>query len=289
MAQALKDYLVEHYQFTPSAKGFSYHETRLNNSFKDYVSGVTQISVNKHVRECKERNESNGTIRKDLEILKASLNHEERARRLIYVPKFKMPPPPPSRSKSLTEGQIGQIAAIAKSQHIKDFTWLMWDTGQRPGAIEQLKWFAVDFKMRIINFDLVERAGKIVEREQSNKRVRPIPMSDRVYDILKRLYKKKTTEFVLEYLDPITKRIKPAGCVKKAFERACDDADVDASRYTIRHAFANRDMDEITRMQFMGHTKVKTSREHYIKTNIPKMREVFKRPKNSPKQKDTKW
>lgn len=281
IAQALKDYFVEHGQYKATGSKMAYHEGRINAAFPGFISTITKARIEKYVRDRQGVGESNGTIRKDLEHLKASINHEIGEGRLLYGPKIKMPPPPPARSGSLSDAQIDLIAKAAKSQHIKDFTYLAFDTGQRPGAIENLKWFQVDFKTKIINFDLIERAGRIVEREQSNKRVRPVPMSDRVLRILKRLFKVKKTEYVLEYYDIIRKEVRPAGCVKKAFNRACDDAGVEASRYTIRHAFANRDMDETTRSQFMGHTNQKTTRENYIKVNIPKMREALKKVKKS--------
>lgn len=278
VAQALTDYYHEHLQYKPSAKHGLYHEKRLNMHFKGYfVSQVTQAGINAYVRTCEARKESNGTIRKDLEHLKAALNHEIREQRLVYAPKFKMPPPPPARGKNLTSKQIDRIKAACVSDHVQNFVILMMDTGQRPGMIEQLRWFQVDFKKKIIHFDLNGRA-------QSNKKVRPVPMSNEVYILLKKLFKAKKTEYVLEYLDTRDGKVKPSGCVKKAFARACERAGVDASRYTLRHTFANMyDMDEKTRSDFMGHTNQKTTREHYIKTNMGKMRTAINKAKRGKK------
>lgn len=278
IAQALRDYHQEHAKHTATGKHAKYHEARLNAFFGDRAVGdITQGKINEYIRERQAAKESNGTIRRDLEILKAALNHEERERRLIYVPKFKMPPAPTPRGKTLTGAEIKRIKSSCKSEHVKNFITLMLETGQRPGAIEQLKWFQVDFKQKIIGFDMTGR-------QQTNKRVRPVPMSDEVLVLLKKLYRTKTTEYVLEFKDAITGEIRKAGCVKKAFQRACEDAGVESYRYALRKTFANRDMDEIVRMHFMGHTTVKTSREHYIKVNIPKMREALNSPKTAQKK-----
>lgn len=279
IAQALKDYYNEHALHTATAKHMQYHEKRLLAHFGERMVGdITQGKINDYIRTRQAAGESNGTVRRDLEVLKAALNHEEREKRLTYAPKFKMPEAPAPRGRTLTDKEAKTLKAACKSEHVKNFIILMLETGQRPGAIEQLMWHQVDFKQQIIHFD---RTGK----RQTNKRVRAVPMSEEVIVLLRRLFKAKKTLYVLEYLDPITKTIKPAGCVKKAFQRACEAAGIDAYRYALRKTFANRDMDELTRMAFMGHTTVKTSREHYIMTNIPKMREALKKPKNSPRRK----
>lgn len=278
LAQALRDYHHEHLQYKPSAKHGQYHEKRLNQSFSGYFVGqLTQAGINTHVRACEAREESNGTIRKDLEHLKAALNHEVREQRLIYAPKFKMPPPPAARGKNLSAKEIKAIKAACVSDHVRNFVILMMDTGQRPGMIEELRWFQVDFKNKVIHFDL---NGK----KESNKKVRPVPMSYEVSVLLKRLFKMKQTEYVLEYLDTRDGQIKKAGNIKKAFGRACERAGVDASRYTLRHTFANiHDLDDKIRSDFMGHTNQKTTREHYIKVNLPKMRDAINKAKKGKK------
>lgn len=271
VAQALADYDKEHYQYSATAKGFSYHEKRLREHFKGFVGNITQGSVNAYIRECQARGESNGTIRKDLEILKAALNHEVREQRLIYAPRFKLPPPPPPRDKILSSDEINRLLEACQSDHLKHFVEIMRHTGQRPGAVEQLKWFQVDFDDRIIHFD---RTGK----QQTNKRVRPVAMSHALYVLLKKLFKKKKTEYVLEYTDIITGEVRPAGCVKKGFKAACKRAGIEGSRYTIRHTVLDRinDVaDEKTASDIGGHTNTRTTRRNYIKSKMGKQREVL--------------
>lgn len=267
IAQALTDYNQEHIQFTASKKNVEYYETTLNSFFgRMMVSDITQGKINQFCRE--HEGKSNGTIRRFLEHLQGALNWAEREQRLLYVPKFKKPPAPAPREKILSFSQVEQIKAAAKSSHVRLFIDIMMETGQRPGAVESLTWKQVDFEAGHIAFD---RTGRRV----TNKRVRPVAISDRLREILLAARKEAKTGFVLEYMG------EPAGKVRKAFERACKDAGVQASRYTLRHTFFN-DMDsagadEKTYSDIGGHTNIKTTRHHYLKTNMHKQKEALDR------------
>jgi len=272
-AQALKDYWNEHAQYTASSKHFAYHETRLNRDLEaPFVGQITQGTTNAYIRKCQARGESNGTIRRDLETLKAALNHEVREQRLIYAPKFKMPPQPPARDRVLSEDEIKRLKEACKTPHVLQFIEIMLHTGQRPGAVENLTWFQVDFENRIIHFD---RNGK----QQSNKRARPVAMNQALYVLLKKLHKEKTTSHVLEYDDIITGKRRHAGNVKKAFERACKHAKLEnVSPYSLRHTVLDRlnDVaDEKTASDVGGHTNTRTTRRNYIKSKMPKQREAM--------------
>jgi len=296
IAVAIKDYYEEHIKFTASKKNAPYYESHIHDFWgASTVADITQGKIDKFTRERQQKGMSNGTIRRIIEHMQGALNHAERERRLTYVPKFKKPEPPEPRDEIITPKQILNLIDAAKSQHIKDFIVLMLETNQRPGAIENLKWFQIDFEMRIINFDRIKKP-------KSNKRVRPVAMSDVAYSVLKRLFKIKQTEFVLEYTPINTAKAIPAGCVRKAFERACIDAGLRSetgggvSRYTLRHTaldwldeagVSDKDTADIA-----GHTNTKTTRRHYIKTKIHRQRTMLNRAsklrKNSASAKKSK-
>lgn len=269
VAQALTDYNQEHIQFTASKKNVGYYENNLLAFFgRMFVSDITQGKINQFVREHEEKGMSNGTIRRFLEHLQGALNWAEREQRLLYVPKFKKPPAPAPRDNVLSFAQVKKLKAAAVSPHIALFIDLMLETGQRPAAIERLKWEQVDFKAGIINFD---RTGRRI----TNKRVRPVAMSTNAQAILSAAKRKAKTAFVLEYDG------KPAGCVRKAFERACTKAGIEASRYTLRHTFFNdmdtAGVDEKINSDIGGHTNTKTTRHHYLKTNMQKQKAALDR------------
>ncbi len=264
VAQALTDYYQEHAQHVASAERAEYCEARLMPFFGNrFVAHVTPALVNQYVRECQERKESNGTIRRDLEHLRAALNHEVHEQRLIYAPKFKLPAAPEPRERILTKSETKRLLKECKTPHLKAFVQIMLHTGQRPGAVENLTWFQVDFKERIIHFERNARSN--------NKRARPIPINQELMIVLKALHKKKQTGHVLEF------REEPAGNVKKSFARAVDRAKLlGVSRYTLRHTVINNlddlNVDDKTIADLVGHTNVKTTRRHYIKSKMPKQR-----------------
>lgn len=266
IAQALDDYYNEHAKYIATAKHAKYHEARLKGFFgMQFVSHITQGKINEYVRDRQSAGESNGTIRRDLEHLSAAINHEVREQRLIYAPKFKKPPAPLPREKTLSEEEkTGLIEQCKQTPHLYYFVRIMLETGQRPSAVENLKWVHVNFDKRIIRFDLTSK--------HQNKMARPVPMSNELYAMLESMYGEKTTEWVLEY------KGKHCGNVKKSFARACKDAGIEASRYTLRHTFgtekylqghSDKDISDI-----MGHTTAKTTAKHYIKTDMDRLRLV---------------
>lgn len=277
MAQVLKDYYQEHAQYVISSERAEYCEARLMPFYGNrFVAHVTPSLVKDYVRQCQARGESNGTIRRDLEHLRAALNHEVSEQRLLYAPKIKLPSAPEPRSRYLTKDEVDSLLSKCTTPHIKSFIEIMLATGQRPGAVENLTWFQVDFDNRIIHF---ERDGK----QKTNKRVRPVPMSDELFDILARLHKTKGTEYVLEFVQENkkkgTRKVRWAGCVKKAFKKACKDAGLtDVSRYTLRHTFGTQKyMDghhEKDIGDIMGHTSAATTSKHYIKIDMERLRKV---------------
>lgn len=281
IAHALKSYYDEHIQHTASKDNAVYYEKKLNNFFGlQYVSDITQGKINNYVREWEAKGVSNGTIRRDLEHLQGALNHAVREQRLLYAPQFKKPTAPAPRDRILTNMEVNKLKKACKSPHVKAFVEIMLETGQRPGAVENLTWFQVDLKEGIIHFD---RTGK----KQTNKRSRPVPISDKLYPILNRLNKAKETGFVLEY------KGEPARCVRKAFERACLKAGLkDVSRYTLRHTYVNglfdRGVDDKTISDIAGHTNIRTTRHHYIKTSMDRLRDAVNKGKSAQKQRKNK-
>lgn len=278
VAQALKDYYEEAAQFVASAVNARSHESRLNKHFMGYfVAQLTPAKIKEYVRTCDAEERSSGTTRREIAHLQAALNHEVAEQRMTYAPKLYMPEPPAPRERTVKPAEIKRLRKeCAQTPHLLAFLEIMMETGQRPGAVERLTWFQVDFKKREINF---HRA----QRKNSKKRARIIPMSVYLYGLLKRMEKtKRDTGYVLEYV--ITRKdgsqsVKPAGCVRKAFERACGRAKIKGvSRYTLRHTYGDTldraGVDDRTISEIMGHTSVLTTRKHYLKTNMDRMREA---------------
>jgi len=265
IAQALRDYYEEKAQFSATKTNAKHHETRLINFFGNrFVSQITRSIIEKYIRECREAKRSDGTTRRELAQLNAALNHAQAEGRLTIVPKFKMPPAPPPRERVLDAVEVQKLLDACTTTHIRNFVILMLNTGQRPSAVENLKWQQVDFEKGILHF---ERDGKT----QTNKRVRPLPMNEEITELLTKLKAEAQTDYVLEY------KGNHAGCVKQAFARACEKAGLEnVSRYTLRHTYGNylymQGVHEKTIADLMGHTSAKTTSKHYIKSNMDILR-----------------
>jgi len=265
VSEILTLYYEEHAQYLKSAKQAKNHERTMLSAFGDYFVGqMKQKYVSDFIRASNDMGRSSGTVRRELAHLNAAFNYSVREGRLLYAPKFKMPPPPPPRDRVLNTTEIEQLFIACTTEHVHSFVTLMLNTGQRPGAIEGLKWEQVDFENRIIRFD---KDGK----QQSKKLARPVPMNEIVFDLLTSLYAKAVTDYVLEY------KGQPAGCVKRAFSKACIKAGLKGvSRYTLRHTYGTylytQGVSEKVIADMMGHTSAKTTSQHYIKHDMDRLR-----------------
>lgn len=277
LAQASKDYWEDHGRHAIGAASEEFVYDRVNRSklIHLYASQLTQGRINEFVRETQAAGYSNGTIRKDLEHIRAALNYAHQEGRLLYVPKIKLPERPAPRERILSIDEIYAALDSCKSDHVRNTIILLLNTGQRPAAVATLKWFQVDFKEGVIHF---QRTGK----QKSNKRVRPVRMNQAVADLLLSLYEVKTTEYVIEQVfkkDGKVTKTRPAGNIKhglKSVFKRIGVTEAGTGRYTLRHTFANLcDADEKTRSDIMGHTDTKTTEWHYLKANKTKHQEAM--------------
>jgi integrase len=256
LAVALDDYYSERGQYLTTADNCERHIGVLKNHFHNqYVSHITPANVQSFVRARKESKIGNGTINRELAILSAALNHEVNEGRLLAAPRIKKLPAPSPRKRWLDEKEEKKLLAECKTPHLKAFAILALNTGQRPGAIENLTWFQVDMKERMIYFT------RGVEAKENKGRA-DVAMNQDVYALLKKLNKEKKTSHVLEYMG------NPAGCVKIAFRKACERAGLKGvSRYTLRHTVGAKlrrkgvAMEHIS--ELLGHKDTKITDKHY--------------------------
>ncbi len=260
IAQVLDDYYNEHAKHIASKTNAEHHNKRFKTFFGNrFVSHITRSLIDSYIREAREAKRSDGTTRRELAHLKAALNHAHRENRITHVPAFKMPPSSPPRERVLNHEEIGKLLDACTTPHILHFVILMLNTGQRPGAVENLMWKQVDFEKGILRFDKDSK-------QKTKKQARPIPMNEEVRALLTELHKKAETNYVLEY-DGVH-----AGCVKQAFARACKRAKLESvSRYTLRHTYGTQlyinGVHEKTIADLMGHTSAETTTKHYLKSN----------------------
>lgn len=253
----LDDYWEEHAQFVTTAKRIEENMKPLRNYFEPgTVEVISPASTRAYARERMECGISAATVIMELARLKAALNHSYKENRLIRVPAIVMPSRPKPRQKYLNKGQLQQLLDACQTVHVYAYIMLAIHTGQRPGAIESLRWFDIDFSNRIIWYP----------SSNNNKRRNPVPMTPALHDMLEDMYRHKDCEYVLSW------RKERAGCVKKAIERAAINAGfTGVSRYTLRHSCANLLLAQGVPLEviseILGHGDISTTKRNYIKNN----------------------
>lgn len=167
------------------------------------------------------------TIRRELALIQAALNHNEREERIPAksAPKFVKPPPGTSRLRWLTREEHRALMLLPMSGRLRMFFLLAFGTGARSAAIEELSWDQVDFQSRLIHY---AKRGVIYR----NKRRAIVPISDALLPRLEAAYLRKRDEYV----------IGAGGCTyrhAKAALASIGITEVGVARHVARHTFAS--------------------------------------------------
>ncbi len=208
-----------------------------------------------------------GTVRRELSVLSAALNHAVYNGRLTSAPKIVLPPSAPNKTRYLERDEIERLLKECNEPHLKLFVLLALNTGARKGALLDLRWQQIDFANRIIFLNPEGRA-------QTNKRRAVVPINDRLYDALieeqfalkhraeERAKKKKPPYPPCNHV--ITFRGAPVTDIKTGFRNACQRAEISCvTPHTLRHtagtimALAGVDLFLIAKV--LGHSVQKTT------------------------------
>lgn len=207
------------------------------------------------------------TVRRELVVLSAALNHAIDNGRLVSAPKLVLPPMGQNKTRYLEPAEIEKLLAYAPEPHIRLFIQLAINTGARKGALLGLTWKQVDFANRIIYLNPEGRA-------QTNKRRAIVPMNQLLYGVLQET-KAKQEKVARELSDKTGKTIEacpyvidfnnmPVKNVRTGFRRSCERAGIKgATPHTLRHtagtlmALAGIDLFLIAKV--LGHSVQKTT------------------------------
>lgn len=118
------------------------------------------------------------TIKRELSLLQAALNHALHRERVERVPHFEMPTVETGHRRPLTEEELDRLLASKLPRRIWLFYFVARWTGHRSRAIETLKWDRVDFQRRLINFN---EPGA---RRTNKRRNGAYPIPDELYVVL---------------------------------------------------------------------------------------------------------
>lgn len=164
---------------------------------------------------------SDGTIIRELVVLRAALQWAKRAKWLAGdLPHIEVPSQPPGRDRWLTREEADRLLEAAQAHHVRVFIALALHTAARTGAILELTWDQVDLETGIIH--LGESNG--------NKRRGIVPINATLRPYLEEAKKAATCRFVVEHGSS------PISSVKTGFKAAARRADIkDVSPHVLRH------------------------------------------------------
>jgi integrase len=121
------------------------------------------------------------TVRRELAMLSAAINHDFKEERLAAGVKIPLPPMSAPRTRFLTEDEMKRVMAQPMSHRIRMFFRLAFATAARARAVEELRWDRVDFVNGIIDYN-------VPGARRTNKRRAILPMSDELRRVLEAAY-----------------------------------------------------------------------------------------------------
>lgn len=201
---------------------------------------------------------SNGTILRDMSILRAAYNAAWKNGRLSEVPPVRTVPPAPPRERFLSESESRRLLAECHEPHLHLFVLMALHTLQRPGAILDLTIEQVDLARRRVDFNPPGRTR--------TRKGRPVvPITTTLLRPLVEAIEESMSGYVIEWDGH------PVRSVRNSFNKARDRAGFgsDVTPYTLRHtgatllAGAGVPMRQIAGM--MGHATTITTELHYAR------------------------
>jgi integrase len=179
------------------------------------------------------RARSSGTLRRELNMLKAALHHAAKTKRITLadIPYIPMPTAPGAKDLWLTEIEADQFVDASKecSERARLFVAIAINTASRRAAIETLRWEQIDLDHRLISFNPQGRA-------QSRKRRVPVPINAALLAELLRVPAENRVGFVLGHAGGITRHLETV--CRKATANTGNRKFMSVTPHTLRHTWA---------------------------------------------------
>jgi integrase len=173
-----------------------------------------------------------GTVRRELGVLRAAINHAHRSGRLTRIVSIELPDGAEPRDRWLTEKEAAALLRAALREprvrlHLPLFILIGLYTGQRKAAILSLRWSQVDLDSARIDFNTPG------ERRSKKRRARQ-PIGGRLLAHLRRARSRGSElGFVI---NENGSRLKD---IKRGFSSACERANLEnVTPHVLRHTCA---------------------------------------------------
>ena len=270
---ALRVYALEKAPHTASPERIGYGIDALAEFFSENVAADVSEQT------CRaygvHRGRADGTIRRELGILRAALRYAEHTGRLTRAPHVWLPPKPPGKSRWLTRDEGASLLRAARRSasarpYLPLFILLGLYTGARKGAILSLRWPQVDLERGRIDFNPPGQP-------QTAKRKPVIPIPRRLMTFL-RLARARGSD--LGYV--VHRDGKPIGNVVRAFNTACARAGLaQVTPHTLRHTagtwMAQHGVPLWEIAGYLGHSHERTTElySHHSPNYLERARKAF--------------
>lgn len=241
-------------------KGFTHKSDRsaaawksLKGQFADLREDqVTKEECRKFITKRRKSGVGDGTIRRELGILRAALYWNNKASPAV----FELPSAPAPRELYLTREQYQKLLDSAFGNHIRLFIVLALATAGRASAILELTWDRVDFQRGIIK---LARGG-----EERRKGRATVPMTQTARTELEEAQRAAETDHVIEYGG------KRVISVRKGLGRAAKRAGLPGvTPHVLRHTaavwMAERGVPMPEIAQYLGHTDTRITERVYAR------------------------
>lgn len=174
MTTVLSEYVLDHGDDVMDAERLAGAVLKLT----DYFQGRKVQEVTKHT--CRGygrwRDRAPGTVRRELTVLRAAINHGHREGKLTRPVNVELPDAPPPRHRWLTRDEAARLikAAMAEPRarlHLPLYIKIGLYTGQRKEAILSLRWPMVDLRSNRMDFRIPGR--KETKKKRSHIQIPP--------------------------------------------------------------------------------------------------------------------
>ncbi len=175
---------------------------------------------------------SDGTLRRELNMLIAALNHAVKSRRMGAgeMPHIPLPAQPGPKDFWLTEQEVADLLAVCTTAGRGElFVRIALATAARRRSIETLTWAQVDLVAKRIHFNPPGR------RQTAKRRV-PVPISDALLPHLEAASQCRVGDWVLGTSKPITRALEVV--CRRAFKATGNRRFLQVTPHVLRHTWA---------------------------------------------------